>query len=207
MLQGHDPNFMRHKKNKPNFNQSEPEFLISCLDRHPDWAVIICLVGGGQEINTGEAGISEWIDSLNRSFPNLHIHVSSRLTASEYGAGPVLGSLPSHSHVAFQDELHLSVSMRSFRTEHVSLLVKQLLDLHLEDARKTLGKVESKYPIVITRNLWWCPVSVERQGRPPIPPESRRGPSSRLPSPACAGGIPTPGRPAGACGRASRSCS
>ena len=45
-------NFMLRKKNTPNFRQSEPGFLISCLDRHPDWAVIVCLVGGGQEINT-----------------------------------------------------------------------------------------------------------------------------------------------------------
>ena len=83
-------NFMRRKKNTPNFNKSEPEFLISCLDRHSDWAVIVCLVGGGQEINTGEAGISEWIESLNRSFPDWHIYISSRLTDSEYGAGEVL---------------------------------------------------------------------------------------------------------------------
>src|SRR5690606_12957202 len=58
-------NFMTRKKGIANFNISEPEYLISCLDRHEDWAVIICLVGGGQEINTGEAGISEWIHSLN----------------------------------------------------------------------------------------------------------------------------------------------
>ena len=86
---------MKRKKNTPNFNQSEPEFLISCLDRHPDWAVIVCLVGGGQEINTGEAGISEWIESLNRSFPDWHIYISSRLTDSEYGAGEVLDKLKS----------------------------------------------------------------------------------------------------------------
>ena len=41
--------FMRRKKNTPNFNQSEPEFLISCLNRHSDWAVIVCLVGGGKK--------------------------------------------------------------------------------------------------------------------------------------------------------------
>ena len=80
-------NFMKRKKNNPNFIQSEPEFLISCLDRHQDWAVIVCLVGGGQEINTGEAGISEWIESLNRSFPDWHVYVSNRLTDSEYAAG------------------------------------------------------------------------------------------------------------------------
>jgi len=82
--------FMRRKKHIPDFNLSEPEFLISCLDRHSDWAVIVCLVGGGQEINTGEAGITEWIESLNRSFPDWHIYISSRLTDSEYGAGEVL---------------------------------------------------------------------------------------------------------------------
>ncbi len=146
-------NFMLRKKNTPNFNQSEPEFLISCLDRHPDWAVVVCLVGGGQEINTGEAGISEWIVSLNRSYPNWHIYISSRLTDSEYGAEKVIENIKAHSNVVNKDELHLSVSMRSFRAEHVSLLVKQLLDLSPDEARKTLANVEGKYPIVITRDL------------------------------------------------------
>ena len=121
-------NFMLRKKNTPNFNKSEPEFLISCLDRHPDWAVVVCLVGGGQEINTGEAGISEWIESLNRSYPDWHIYISSRLTDSEYGTEKVLEKIKAHSNVINKDELHLSVSMRSFRAEHVSLLVKQLLE-------------------------------------------------------------------------------
>jgi hypothetical protein len=146
-------NFMHRKKNTPNFNQSEPEFLISCLDRHSDWAVIVCLVGGGQEINTGEAGINEWIDSLNRSFPDWHIYISSRLTDSEYGAGRVLEEIRTRSNVVNKDELHLSVSMRSFRAEHVSLLVKQLLDLKANESRETLANLEKKYPIVITRDL------------------------------------------------------
>ena len=55
--------FMKRKRGIAGFAMSEPEFLISCLDRHSDWAVIVCLVGGGQEINTGEAGVSEWIYS------------------------------------------------------------------------------------------------------------------------------------------------
>ncbi len=146
-------NFMARKKNTPNFNQSEPEFLISCLDRHSDWAVVVCLVGGGQEINTGEAGISEWMDSLNRSFPEWHIYISSRLTDSEYAAGHVLEELRSRPNVTTKDELHLGVSMRSFRAEHISLLIKQLLDLEKEAARETLAKVSEKYPIVITRDL------------------------------------------------------
>ncbi len=146
-------NFMLRKKNTPNFKQSEPEFLISCLDRHEDWAVIVCLVGGGQEINTGEGGISEWIDSLNRSFPDWHIYLSKCLTDSEYGAGKVLDEVELHKHVMTKDELHLGVSMRSFRAENVSLLFKEVLDLDLEVAQKTLKIVQNKYPIVITRDI------------------------------------------------------
>lgn len=146
--------FMRKKRNRPNFNQSEPEFLISCLDRHTDWAVVVCLVGGGQEIHTGEAGISEWIESLNRSFPDWHIYISSRLTDSEYGAGKILNEVKSHSNVEIKDELHLGVSMRSFRAENVSLLIKQLLDLNAKETRNTLTTVDKKYPIVITRDLF-----------------------------------------------------
>ena len=145
--------FMRRKKDTPGFKHSEPEFLISCLDRQPDWAVIVCLVGGGQEINTGEAGIGEWIESLNRSFHNWHIYISPHLTDSEYGAEDVLKQIESRENVNYKEELHLAVSMRSFRAEHVSLLVKQLLDLDVEEAQKTHKKVKDKYPIVITRDL------------------------------------------------------
>lgn len=145
--------FMRRKKDTPDFNQSEPEFLISCLDRHSDWAVIVCLVGGGQEINTGEAGIGEWIESLNRSFTDWHIYISPHLTDSEYGTGDVLKTLENRRNVVHNENLHLSVSMRSFRAEHVSLLVKYLLDLEVEAARETFNKVSPKYPIAITRDI------------------------------------------------------
>ncbi|MBN1545146.1 MAG: DUF2075 domain-containing protein [Syntrophaceae bacterium] len=146
-------NFMKRKRGLATFHKSEPEFLISCLDRHPDWAVVVCLVGGGQEINTGEAGISEWIESLERSYPHWKVYISPRLTDSEYGTEKVLDRINGKLDVVFKEELHLSVSMRSFRAEHVSLLVKQLLDLHPEEAAKTLEKIQEKYPIVITRDL------------------------------------------------------
>ena len=146
-------NFMKRKKNTPNFNHSEPEFLISCLDRHDDWAVVVCLVGGGQEINTGEAGISEWINSVHNTFNDWDVYISSRLTDSEYGTGEALKILDGRSNVTYNDSLHLSVSMRSFRAENVSLLIKQILDLNVEEAKSTLSNVNSKYPIVITRDL------------------------------------------------------
>lgn len=146
-------NFMRRKRNHSDFKMSEPEFLISCLDRHPDWAVVVCLVGGGQEINIGEAGISEWIEALERSFPRWHIYISPKLTDSEYSTIKVLNKIKSRKSVFYKEELHLSVSMRSFRAEHISLLVKQILDLQPNEAKKTLEKVRGKYPIVITRDL------------------------------------------------------
>lgn len=157
--------FMKRKKNKPGFRQSEPEFLISCLDRHLDWAVVVCLVGGGQEINTGEAGISEWIDSLDRSFKDWDIYISPHLTDSEYGAQKILENLKSRLRIQYRTELHLSVSMRSFRAEHVSLLVKQILDQDLIAARITLGKVRDKYPIVITRDLAKAKKWIKSQAR------------------------------------------
>jgi len=156
--------FMRQRKKNPNFNMSEPEFLISCLDRHQDWAVIVCLVGGGQEIHTGEAGIGEWIDALNKTYSGWHIYLSSKLTDSEYGAGKILNKLNSRTNVTYEDKLHLAVSMRSFRAENVSLLVKQLLDINIEGARNTLGKIHN-YPIVITRDLIKAKEWLKKQAR------------------------------------------
>lgn len=158
-------NFMKRKKNKPNFNQSEPEFLISCLDRHKDWAVVVCLVGGGQEINTGEAGIGEWISSIHNSFKDWDVYISPRLTDSEYGAGETLKILEGRKNVSFNETLHLSVSMRSFRAENVSLLVKQVLDINIEEAKATLKKINTKYPIVITRDLCKAKKWLKEQAR------------------------------------------
>ena len=145
--------FMKNKKGRSDFDMSEPEFLISCVNRHTDWGVVVCLVGGGQEIHTGEAGIGEWIDSLIRVFPDWHIHISSRLSDSEYEAGAVLDRISTRDNVHFCDDLHLSVSMRSFRAENVSLLVKQILDIEVESAKRTLEELKNKFPIVITRDV------------------------------------------------------
>lgn len=145
-------NFMARKKKLPNFNQSEPEFLISCLDRHNDWAVIVCLVGGGQEINTGEAGILEWVKATTNSYSDWNIYLSPQLTDSEYGDGKIFDLLKSKQQVTYFNELHLSVSMRSYRAENVSSLVKHILDINFNQAKQTLNKI-NKYPIVLTRQL------------------------------------------------------
>jgi DUF2075 family protein len=145
--------FMKQKKNQPDFDYSEPEFLISCLNRHKDWAVIVCLVGGGQEINTGEAGISEWLNAIYNSFSDWKVYISPNLTDSEYSAIDSIKVLQQKCDVNFNDDLHLAVSMRSFRAENLSLFVKNLLDLNMEEARKTLSNISMNYPIVLTRDL------------------------------------------------------
>ena len=145
--------FMHRKKNRPGFAQSEPEFLISCMDRHKDWAVIVCLVGGGQEINTGEAGIDAWLEAVNTRFPQWHMYISSKLTDSEYAAGKALEAVRKRQDSHFDECLHLAVSMRSFRAENVSAFVKALLDCEKQQAREAFAKLAERYPIVVTRDL------------------------------------------------------
>jgi len=158
-------NFMRSKKKHPDFRQSEPEFLISYMDRHLDWVVIICLVGGGQEIHTGEAGLDAWLDAVCEKFPDWQMYVSSRLTDSEYAAGTALERARERINVRFDDSLHLAVSMRSFRAENVSAFVKALLDCELGAARENFAKLAPRFPIVMTRNLDCAKEWVRKQAR------------------------------------------
>lgn len=145
--------FMKSKKNQPNFDYSEPEFLISCLDRHEDWAVIVCLVGGGQEINTGEAGISEWLKAIKNEFPHWNVYISPNLIESEYDAEEAVNELQQITKVYQNVDLHLNVSMRSFRAENLSSFVKYLLDMEKEKAKEMYELIKDNYPIVITRDL------------------------------------------------------
>lgn len=145
--------FMLRKKGTDGFDQSEPEFLISCLDRHADWAAVVCLVGSGQEINTGEAGISEWLSAIRRRFTDWSIYLSPRLREIEYHADAELESLSNRPLVHWDEALHLATSVRSFRSDRVSGFVNELLALELEQARTTLNQVLPHYPIRVTRNL------------------------------------------------------
>jgi hypothetical protein len=145
--------FMKRKRGLEGFGQSEPEFLVHCVDRHADWAVVVCLVGGGQEIHDGEAGIGAWLEAFASSFPSWQVHISSQLTDSEYAAGSALEVLQSKQAVFFDDALHLSMSMRSFRAENVSSFVKALLDCEEEEARRAFNQLRERYPIAVTRDL------------------------------------------------------
>lgn len=145
--------FMRRKKGHKDFNESEAEFLISCLDRHSDWAVVVCLVGGGQEINKGEDGIASWLDAIARRFPQWKVYASTRLADAEYAAMESIEVLAKTSSVRRDPSLHLAVSMRSFRAEKVSDFVKAVLDLEADQAPILLRELASRYPIAVTRDL------------------------------------------------------
>lgn len=143
--------FMKQRKGIAGFDMSEPEFLLSYMDRHQDWAVIVCLVGGGQEIHTGEAGIGAWLDAVREHFHHWRVYISPELHDTEYAAGRALEQLEGHALIEQRKELHLSVSMRSFRSEQVSGFVKAVLDSDIERARADLLQVLPRYPIVLTR--------------------------------------------------------
>lgn len=146
-------NFMQRRKRISGFNQSEPQFLIGYMDRHADWAVIVCLVGGGQEINAGEAGIATWLDAVRDHYDHWHVYISPRLKDSEYEAMDTIEHLPETMVVRRNPDLHLAVSMRSFRAERVSEFVKSVLDLDTDSASTLLGHIATRYPMALTRDL------------------------------------------------------
>lgn len=133
--------FMQQKKGQIGFSMSEPEFLLSVMDRHPDWCAIVCLVGGGQEINTGEAGIDEWLRALEKSFPHWQAHIPETLQHTCQLADDVLAP-----------DLHLATSIRSFRAEKLSDFVGHVIDGDVEAARRVQADLPS-YPLFITRDL------------------------------------------------------
>lgn len=142
--------FMREKKGIMDFPYSEPEYLISCMDRQTDWGVVVCLVGNGQAINKGEAGLTEWIESINRHYQNWDVYMSEHLIDSGDINKEELALIK--QQLKPREDLHLKMSMRSFRSEKVSILVNQLLALKKEDAAATLKEL-GNYPIVLTRSL------------------------------------------------------
>lgn len=142
--------FMQEKKHIKDFPYSEPEYLISCMDRQEDWGLVVCLVGNGQAINKGEAGLAEWIESIHRSYSDWDVYMSDHLLTSGDVTSEQMELIA--PQLKPSEDLHLQMSMRSFRSEKVSIFVNQLLALQKEDAAATFREIEN-YPIVLTRSL------------------------------------------------------
>jgi Uncharacterized conserved protein (DUF2075) len=145
--------FLRERRGVADFGKSEPEFLIEILDRHPDWCVIVCLIGGGQEINDGEAGLTEWFSALAKRFTHWKIVTSDQLSHPSYHWGRDLRKMMDGLQHRSDADLHLSVSVRSFRAEKVSQFVNELIGNEPLAAAETFRSLEKSYPIVLTRSL------------------------------------------------------
>ena len=120
--------FMKRKKGIENFGMSEPEFLIDVMNRHKDWCTIICLIGGGQEINTGEAGLEEWVSAFENNYSDWDIHYSNLITDSKNYIKTENQKQWLESNANSEKELHLSVSVRSFRSDKLPAFDHELLN-------------------------------------------------------------------------------
>jgi hypothetical protein len=157
--------FMSRKKGVVDFDRSEPQFLIEVMNRHKDWCTIICLIGGGQEINTGEAGLEEWIKSLKNFFPEWKIYFSDLIISDDnYLENSSLKDWLKKKGILKKD-LHLAVSVRSFRSEKLSEFIHELLNLNVETSRKIYEELKKVYPIVVTRNLEYAKAWIKNKGR------------------------------------------
>ncbi len=157
--------FMQMKKGVVDFSYSEPEFLVGTMDRHKDWAVILCLVGGGQEINTGEAGLPEWFDSLRRSFPHWDVYITPQLNDVEYRHEYAWQDMIAGLRIRNCESLHLANSVRSFRTPDLAAWVKAVLDADIDKAKFLYARIKDKYPLVLTRNIERAKEWVRNQSR------------------------------------------
>ena len=145
--------FMQQKRDHADFDMSEPAFLVSVMDRHIGWCVVVCLIGGGQEINTGEAGLAEWVKVMGDDFSHWDMHVSSRLDDPDY-IWDEETSQALKKVIATKDEaLHLGVSMRSFRAESLSDFVGHVIENRPHQARAAYAKIADRYPITLSRDL------------------------------------------------------
>lgn len=147
--------FMKRNKGISDFDKSEPEFLIEVMNRHEDWCTIVCLIGGGQEINTGEAGLEEWIRPFSNKFQDWDIYYSSKIVEDEnYIKDKEALMILNNKKAIKKDELHLSVSLRSFRSAQLSSFIQEIINNNIENAKEIYELfIKEFYPIKITRDL------------------------------------------------------
>lgn len=140
--QAHMDNYLS-KNGENKLGMSEPEFLISVADRH-DYSCIVCLIGNGQEINTGEVGIEEWVRIVQKKYPHWKI-VASNIINSFLESN--------HPNKKINEKLELRTSIRSFRSSKVAALIEAILTIDLNKAHNIFYEIYNKYPIKITRDI------------------------------------------------------
>ena len=148
-------------KQKFGREASEPTLFLEIMARHRDWAVIIALVGGGQEINKGEGGLAEWGDALKKFNNNAEqdeqwiVYASPEvIDGSAATAGGVLfpEGITNKQVVYRIKDLHLPVSIRSHRCEVANEWIDAVLEGNIIEAQN-LVKSLGDFPIYLTRSL------------------------------------------------------
>ena len=142
----------RNKINK-DIDMSEPHCFIDIMNRRKDWAVIICLVGLGQDIYDGEVGINEWFNSIIKNYSDWYMYYSPEIFKQIEDLDINKNLLIGVEHAYEREALHLSTSIRSFRSEQLSELVDELLAGNSQKVRKLYEKTNNDYPIYVTRNI------------------------------------------------------
>ena len=157
--------FMTGKWGSGYAPQSEPEFLVKVMDRHNDWCCVVCLIGGGQEINTGEAGIIEWLKALDGTLSSWDVYISDVLSDEHYTIDDVARLKLQSSSYQTSKHLHLATSMRSFRAEQLSAFVSEIINGNDKAALKIYSTLADNYPIFLTRKLEAAREWLRRSGR------------------------------------------
>lgn len=145
----------KYFKSDKRINASEPEILLSIMERFKNWAAIIALVGGGQEINTGEGGLAEWGKSLKEKFKDWKIYISPELKIGDHSTGnmTLFKDIPNDITIIEKQELHLKTSIRSYKAQNLSEWVNFVLDNKPSEAKALFDSSLSEYPIFLTRSL------------------------------------------------------
>jgi len=144
---------LAQSKRKFAREDSEPTMLLKIMERHNDWACVIALVGGGQEINDGEAGLEEWGKALSLSSTPWRVFASPEVihggtsTANRrlFADGVVTREVQTNS------ALHLRTSNRSLRADRLAAWVNAVLDGDAGTANAM--NIAEKFPLFLTRNL------------------------------------------------------
>jgi len=142
----------------PPKNKSEPDLLIEHIDKSHDWGVILCLLGGGQEINKGEDGLLEWLKSIKNNFPHWNVYAAPEIKTKEYLGNNDPEKILDIPNKTFLNELHLNISTRSFKAENFSKLINHILAREIPQAKEIVKEFNEKnenerYHLLLTRNL------------------------------------------------------
>ena len=144
---------MSRKHKDSAMSVSEPYLLFEIMNRHQDWAVMICLVGLGQDIYDGEVGINEWFRCGIEDFDQWELFYSPAIFDQVEDKSINIEMIKSCERCHEAPELHLRTSIRSFRADKQCLFVDSLLDNTPEIAKQTYSLIYERYPIYVTRDI------------------------------------------------------